>query len=86
MALDSISKPTTWSTTLFRPIPVNQLQQNLAQFYERTSSFVQDQFQEMAELSQYGSPPQKTKREEDSRFESPRLNPQGLGTLLDIRI
>ncbi|MFB3785817.1 MAG: hypothetical protein ACE15F_05550 [bacterium] len=86
MALDSISKPTTWSTSLFRPVPVNQLQQNLAQFYERTSSFVQEQFHEMAELSQYGHPPVKHPSEDESRSAAPRLNPQGLGTLLDIRI
>ncbi|HOJ61876.1 MAG TPA: hypothetical protein PK878_16455 [bacterium] len=86
MALDSISQPAAWSTSLFRPVPVNQLQQNLAQFYERTSSFVQEQFQEMAELAQYGNHSSKTKRESETRTAPPRLNPQGLGTFLDIRV
>jgi hypothetical protein len=73
------------STSLFRPRPVTELQNNLAQFYERTSRFVNDQFSDMMENK---SPEMKKTKSQNlpADTEGPRLNPKGMGTIVDILV
>ena len=83
MALDTIGETIPQTTTLFRPVPVNKLQRNLAYFYERTSKFVEEQFKELMESSL----PENRKTSDNpsgTSEESSRIKPQGLGTLFDI--
>ncbi len=87
MAIDSVTNPITNSVSLFRPVPLNKLQQNLSQFYEQTSSYVRDQFEQLnTEDMDVQYPRKKMFSPTDSEDESPRLNPQGLGQFIDIRV
>lgn len=73
------------STSLFRPEPLNKLQSNLASHYERTSQYVDKQFQEMAEPTETTT--QKLlKSKSESEDSIPRLNPIGLGQVVDLYI
>lgn len=87
MPIESIIQPTNANNLLYRPIPTNQLQQNLAHFYERTSSFVQDQLNEMFDQrtneSSSNPPRHHQPAAEDGRS---KLNPRGMGTLIDIYV
>ena len=80
MSIDSI---TNNSTTLYSPVPASELQNNLAHFYQKTSSFVEEQFEKMIEDQNLGSPA-KEMRSLDNDEEISRLNPQGMGTLVDL--
>jgi len=86
MAYDTIQGSWAETQSLFRPIPTNRLQSNLAFFYQRTSQFVEDQFQEM--LASNGLEPKTKGKEtqEASREENPRLRPKGIGHLIDILV
>lgn len=89
MALDSVTSAAVDSTSLFRPVPMNKLQQNLSQFYQRTSSFVNDQFKQLIESDEDISMKPRKKLFSPSDMEDeerPRLNPQGLGQYVDIRV
>jgi hypothetical protein len=68
---------------LYRPVPVAQLQNNLAQYYERTSNFVDEHFDKLAEI------PETLKKslasaESTEEAQQPRLNPSGMGTRVDL--
>ncbi len=89
MALDSVTNAAIDSTSLFRPVPMNKLQQNLSQFYQKTSSFVNDQFKQLIESDEDISMKPRKKLFSPSELddeERPRLNPQGLGRYVDIRV
>ena len=85
--MDAINNQISNSTSLFKPIPPSKLQQNLSQFYQQTSNFVNQEFKELVGMGE----PDKVKSSRlingsDEEDESPRLNPIGLGQLIDIRI
>ena len=85
MSVDSIANQINNTNSLYRPVPSNQLQQNLAHFYERTSSFVQDQLNEMFDTNGSEHSQQKNKPSAEEEGHS-RLNPRGMGTLIDIYV
>lgn len=85
--MDAINNQISNSTSLFKPIPPSKLQQNLSQFYQQTSNFVNQEFKELVSLGD--SEKIKSSRliaESSDEDESPRLNPIGLGQLIDIHI
>ncbi len=83
MALETVQSGLSNTASLFRPRPVNELQSNLAQFYERTSEFVDHHFKEMSDAT--SSEKKNSKLQNGSSEESlPRLNPKGLGLLVDL--
>lgn len=73
--------------SLFRPAPPSMLQSNLAEYYQRTSEFVKEQFGELKR-----SPIQETERKSahshgvdaDDEIAPPRIKPLGLGANFDI--
>ncbi|MBD3267144.1 hypothetical protein GF373_10785 [bacterium] len=80
--MESISNQTP-GTTLFRPTPASTLQNNLAQFYEKTSQFVDEQFRDMSEVPEH---PKRSlvQMDVDENSEKPRLNPTGIGAKVDL--
>lgn len=85
MALDSVAN-SPFNNSIFRPQPLSTLQNNLAQYYERTSEFVDEQFKELAEAPGE-SPRRRNAVQESERNENlPRLQPKGMGKLVDIRV
>jgi len=83
MELGSVSNQAANSATLFRPVPMNKLQQNLSQHYQKTSGFINEKFNEMMEAD--NSSESSTKRIfAPTEGDEPRLNPQGMGQLIDI--
>lgn len=87
MAMDAIGNQLTNAANLFRPIPMSKMQQNLSQYYDKTSGFVEKQFKEM--LGADGEellPKRKLYALDSEDSEEPRLNPQGLGQYVDIWI
>lgn len=85
MTLNGIH-PNLPRTSLFRPVPASELQQNLAEHFQRTADFVDENFQAMRETSA------KKVESETPEPESPqkraslreRIRPVGLGSQLDI--
>lgn len=87
MALDSVGNQYSNATSLYQPVPVNKLQQNLSQYYEKTSSFVREHFDKLMETENGSMKPQKKLFSSDESGESQvRLNPQGLGQYVDILV
>ncbi len=87
MALETIAQQSSYANSLFRPVPLSKLQQNLAQFYEKTSNYVNEHFHEMAAPGEAGtSSTKKLFSEESETSEYPRLNPHGVGQFIDIRV
>ena len=85
MAVDTVQGSVSQNASLFRPRPINELQSNLAQFYERTSRFVNEQFKEL--IDGQGGEPRKGNLQNSPNDESvPRLKPQGIGTIVDLII
>ncbi len=82
MAYEAISNQLS-TTSLYKPTPASELQSNLAHFYQRTSNFVDEQFEKMIEDSDEVIPTT-TRRSQESHSDAPRLNPQGMGTLVDL--
>ncbi|MDP8244793.1 MAG: hypothetical protein P9L94_11970 [Candidatus Hinthialibacter antarcticus] len=85
MALNAIN-PNLQSTSLFRPVPASQLQQNLAEHFQRTADFVDENFQEMREATAKKVESDAPKLEEPQQRASlrERIRPAGLGAQLDI--
>lgn len=85
MALDPIGNQFTNSTSLYQPVPINKLQQNLSQYYEKTSSFVREHFDQLMETGGENLKPQKKLLSVDETGDmQSRLNPQGIGQYVDI--
>ncbi|MGI6455302.1 MAG: hypothetical protein ACOX5R_06710 [bacterium] len=74
----------TLANTLYRPVSAGSLQGNLAQYYERTAKYVNEQFHELTGTNVKEEHLPDLKQTDIS--ESERLQPKGLGTLLDITI
>jgi hypothetical protein len=73
--------------SLFRPSPPSVLQSNLAEYYQRTSEFVKEQFGELKRPSvQESERNGATTFTDDSNEENtpPRIKPLGLGANFDI--
>ncbi len=87
MALNSIGGQTQ-NLTIFRPTPSNTLQKDLAQFYERTSDFVNEKFKELAEGQEIETPKRQIRNRpnDDGEPSTPRLQPLGMGTMVDLLI
>ncbi|MEW6234437.1 MAG: hypothetical protein AB1656_03530 [Candidatus Omnitrophota bacterium] len=75
--------PAIQSTSLFRPIPTNRLQSNLASHYNRTSEFVDARFNELIDLPD-DLDSKMAKKNAEIQEDTARLKPFGLGRLLDI--
>ena len=74
---------TSVATSLYRPAPASSLQNNLAQYYERTSKFVHEKFKEM--VSPPNAPEDMSKKMKAMKNEEkPKMNPLGMGSNLDI--
>ena len=71
------------STSLFRPVPTNRLQSNLASHYNRTSEFVDARFNELNAMPETLNSKTAEKNTE-SQDGNARLKPFGLGRLMDI--
>lgn len=73
--------------SLFRPIPLTSLQQNLAGFYGKTQEFVQERFEsirnEVSETSGRKTNPTTEKSASDSNV---AIRPTGVGELLDMYV
>lgn len=66
---------------------MNKMQQNTEELFERTSHFVKDQFNELHNLDE----PESSSRFlaaslSESQGSPSRLNPQGMGRLIDIYV
>lgn len=85
MDLNTIN-PNFRSASLFKPVPASQLQQNLAEHFQRTADFVDENFQEMRDATtqklESDSPEQEQPQKRASLRE--RIRPAGLGARLDI--
>jgi hypothetical protein len=87
MAMDPISNQLSNTANLYRPVPMNKLQQNLSQYYDKTSGFVEKQFREMfAAEGEESLPKRKLYASDSEDSQEPRLNPQGVGQYVDIWI
>ncbi len=84
MDLGSVSNQLTNSTSLYRPVPMNKLQQNLSEHYQKTSGFINEKFKEMLEMDDAGKSASKRNFSSLEGNDEPRLNPQGMGQLIDI--
>lgn len=81
--MESIANHPASLTSLYRPVPVSTLQSNLAHFYQRTSKFVEEHFQEMVS-AQTGQKESASSEETTKDTSKHRMNPTGMGGLLDI--
>jgi hypothetical protein len=81
--MESIANQSAAMTSLYRPIPVSTLQGNLAQYYQRTSKFVDEQFDELVNVPGQEGLKSKSALKDEAK-EKPRLNPSGVGGALDI--
>ncbi|MDX9753445.1 MAG: hypothetical protein RBU29_05755 [bacterium] len=80
--MESIGNQATQISTLYRPAPATALQSNLAQYYEKTSSFVGEKFKDLVDVP--GNENDRRPQKSSSDTEKPRLNPAGVGSRLDI--
>lgn len=78
--MDSIT-----NSTLFHPVTMNSLQGDLARYYERTSEYVGEQFQELMTHS-VEDPKSKATAQTETKEAKPRLRPKGLGNMIDMFI
>lgn len=79
--------PNLRSASLFQPVPASQLQQNLAEHFQRTADFVDENFQEMRDATtqklEADSPEQEQPTKKGASLRE-RIRPAGLGARLDI--
>ena len=73
------------TTSLFRPVPANSVQQNLAGFYGKTHEFVQEKFdgireQVGSELGRRSNPVSEVGIDDSPSA----IRPLGVGELLDV--
>ncbi len=74
------------SPSLFRPVPASELQQNLAEHFQRTAEFVDENFQAVRNTSAQKASENVTETEpqEKRSLLRDRIRPAGLGGRLDI--
>lgn len=85
MAMDGISgghQPR--SASLFRPAPASTLQNNLAEYYQKTADFVDGRYEAMN--AEPEAAPRRGRDSEDEEKPAKRLNPRGLGQLVDMLV
>ena len=82
--MDTINNNIPVTTSLYRPTPASSLQGNLAQYYERTSKFVHEKFNEM--ISPPNAPEDQSVKMKKAKeaTEKTKMNPLGMGSNLDI--
>ncbi len=73
------------SNTLFRPLPLNRFQNNLASHYQRTSEFVDEQFSELKSQTN-NEKKNETLEVESTKTRDTRIRPAGLGKMVDMYI
>ena len=78
--------PNIRGAALFKPVPASQLQQNLAEHFQRTADFVDENFQAMRDTTTEKLDSEKPEENQPQRGASlrERIRPAGLGARLDI--
>ena len=86
MAMDPMQVSLQTNTTsLFRPVPISTLQNNLAEYYQRTADFVGERFHDMISTGDQSRSPSQEKKMKSEGTQH-RINPIGLGMRVDILV
>ena len=85
MAVDTAVNHLSNTTSLFRPVPASRLQSNLAQYYERTSEFVNEQFEKFMDETPSEKKQSRVNTSNDDG-EQIKLQPKGIGAHVDLYI
>ena len=86
MPLDTVTNTIANAAKLFRPAPASHLQGNLANYYQKTSQFVEERFKEYAEGVESKQENHSGPNRDESNDSIPRLNPRGVGYRIDLYV